>query len=328
MTDRHGRAVEQHLAAGHAADAEQRLGQFGAARADQPGHADDLAAADLERDRPGRAASEGDVAHRQANRGRRRGGMAARVELLQVAADHEPDHRIVADLLPAQSAGVAAVAQHDDAVGDAPHLGQPVRDVDHGHAGALQVGDDLEEPFRLRLRQAGRRLVHDDEPGRQRQRPGDFDQLPLAGRQVADAPGRRHVQADAAQQTARRLVHGRLVEPAQPAAADALAAEEKVGGHAQVLGQVQLLVDEHDAPAQGVGHAVGRHRPAVHEQLAAVGDVDAGQDLHQRRFAGAVLADEGQHLAGRDVQRHAVQRLHAGEVLADVADFEERGHVG
>ena len=51
----------------------------------------------------------------------RRRGAAAMVpleELLQLAADHEPDDGVVADLARAQLAGVAAVAQHRDAVGD------------------------------------------------------------------------------------------------------------------------------------------------------------------------------------------------------------------
>ena len=64
-------AVEPHLAAGDAAQAEQRLGQFGAARADQAGHADDLAAAHGERDRRRRAAGEGQAAHLQPHRARR-----------------------------------------------------------------------------------------------------------------------------------------------------------------------------------------------------------------------------------------------------------------
>ena len=52
--------------------------------------------------------------------------------------------------------------------------------------------------------------------------------------------------------------------------------------------------------------------------------MDAGEDFHQSGFAGAVFADQGKHFRGADVQRYAVERLHAGEVLADIEDFEER----
>ena len=82
-------------------------------------------------------------------------------------------------------------------------------------------------------------------------------------------------------------------------------------------------MDEDDAAVQGVADALQVDRLSVEEDFAAVGPVDAGQDFHERRFAGPVLADEGQHLAGVDGQRHAVEGLNAGEVLADVADFEE-----
>ena len=36
--------------------------------------------------------------------------------------------------------------------------------------------------------------------------------------------------------------------------------------------------------------------------LAGVRRVDAGEDFHERRFAGAVFADDGKHFAGLDVQ--------------------------
>ena len=58
-------------------------------------------------------------------------------------------------------------------------------------------------------------------------------------------------------------------------------------------------------------------RLAVEPHLAGVGVVHPGDDLHQRGLAGPVLADDGQHLARRERQRHAVEREDAGELLAD-----------
>ena len=52
-------------------------------------------------------------------------------------------------------------------------------------------------------------------------------------------------------------------------------------------------------------------------QFALIRRVDAGQDFHERRFAGAVLTDQGHHLAGADGKRHAVQGLNAGKTLAN-----------
>ena len=54
--------------------------------------------------------------------------------------------------------------------------------------------------------------------------------------------------------------------------------------------------------------------------------LDAGDDLDQRRLAGAVLADQAMHLAGLDVQVDLAQRMHAAEDLGDVLELEEAGH--
>ncbi len=83
-------------------------------------------------------------------------------------------------------AGVAAVAQDDHAVGAPLHLGEPVRDVQHRHARRLQAVDHVVEPFRLRLRQARRRLVHDEDADVRPERAGDLDELLLAGREGLD----------------------------------------------------------------------------------------------------------------------------------------------
>ena len=46
---------------------------------------------------------------------------------------------------------------------------------------------------------------------------------------------------------------------------------------------------------------------------------DAGQDLHQGRLAGAVLAEQRRHLAAVDVEVDALQRMDAAVDLGDVA---------
>ena len=43
--------------------------------------------------------------------------------------------------------------------------------------------------------------------------------------------------------------------------------------------------------------------------------VDAGDALDERRLAGAVVADEGHDLAGRDVEVDLVERLHRAEAF-------------
>ncbi len=83
------------------------------------------------------------------------------------------------DHLADQRADDAAVAQHHDPVAAALDLMQPVRDEDDADAACLQFGDDAQEPLGFRQGEAGGRLVHDDQPGVERERLGDLHQLHL-----------------------------------------------------------------------------------------------------------------------------------------------------
>ena len=62
---------------------------------------------------------------------------------------------------------------------------------------------------------------------------------------------------------------------------------------------------------------------AVQDDLAAVGPQDAVDDVHQRRFSGAVLAGDRVHLAAAQLEVDAAQRLDRAERLADVRDLED-----
>src|SRR5205823_6369752 len=74
--------------------------------------------------------------------------------------------------------------------------------------------------------------------------------------------------------------------------------------------QPQLLVDHADAAQLGVVWRADRDRLAVDPDLAGLGPIDAGQDVHQAGLAGAVLAQQRVDLAG-----HGLERGGAGVVL-------------
>ena len=65
--------------------------------------------------------------------------------------------------------------------------------------------------------------------------------------------------------------------------------------------------------------------PTVDEDLALVGLVRTGEDLDQRRLAGAVLAEQAVHLAGTDLEVDAVEGPGAGELLDDAAHLQQHG---
>src|SRR3546814_15506524 len=62
--------------------------------------------------------------------------------------------------------------------------------------------------------------------------------------------------------------------------------------HRHGVHQHEVLMHHADAGGDGVARRADRHRPPVDEDLAAVGLVEAVEDAHQRRLAGAVLADD------------------------------------
>ncbi len=154
---------------------------------------------------------------------------------------------------------------------------------------------------------------------------GDLDQLLFGDDQRARARVRVDLEADLAQHLARRAAHRRVVE--QPATLQ-LAAEEDVLGHGEVLGEVELLVDEDDARGLGgarIGEATG---DAVDRQLAFARRLVTGEDLHQRRLAGAVLAEQAVDLARLELEANVVQHAHGAEVLADAGEGDAQAHRG
>ncbi len=77
-----------------------------------------------------------------------------------------------------------------------------------------------------------------------------------------------------------------------------LAAQEDVLVDAQVPGQRQVLVDHLDAERAGVGRAAEADGLAFDEDLAGARRMEAGEALHERRLAGAVVAHDAEYLAG------------------------------
>ena len=88
--------------------------------------------------------------------------------------------------------------------------------------------------------------------------------------------------------------------------------------------QREFLVDDDDAFLLAVMDAGETALLALVADVAVVAAVriDAGQHLHQRRLAGAVLADDGVDVAALDHQVDVLQRLDARKRLGDVAHLQ------
>ena len=97
----------------------------------------------------------------------------------------------------------------------------------------------------------------------------------------------------------------------------AFGTEDDVLDNREILDQHEVLMDHADADGDGVVRRVDRHRLAADPDLAAVGLVEAVEDRHQRRFAGAVLADDAVDRAALDFQMDVTVGMDRAEALVD-----------
>jgi hypothetical protein len=198
-----------------------------------------------------------------------------------------------------------------------------VGDEEDGHALVAQPAQQGEELRHLALVQAGRGLVQDQHARLPRQRAGDGHHLLHRHRVAAQQARDVDLQLQPRQQRLRLALHAAPVNAPQAGrAAPRVVAGKDVLGHREVGAQVHLLVDRADAQLLRRRRRGRAHRLAVQQQLASVGREHAGEQLDQRRLAGAVLAHQRVHLSGAQAQAHAVQRQHAGEAPRQAARFE------
>jgi hypothetical protein len=108
---------------------------------------------------------------------------------------------------------------------------------------------------------------------------------------------------------------------------DDLAVQEDVVEDAQLVHQGEVLVDGVDAVRARLADGVQLDRLAVDVDRPGVRLVVAGQDLDQRRLAGAVVAEQAEHLALLEMQVDVAQRGDRAEALGDALDAQDLGHV-
>ncbi len=109
-------------------------------------------------------------------------------------------------------------------------------------------------------------------------------------------------------------------------------AEDDVLQHGEILAQGEVLVHHADAGGDGGLRRAGGQAAAEGLDVSRVGDVVAEEDRHQGGLAGAVLAQQGEDLAGAQVQRDGVVGGQPAEALGDAVQaqdgFGARGGIG
>jgi hypothetical protein len=141
--------------------------------------------------------------------------------------------------------------------------------------------------------------------------------LPLPRRQRAQGRARIDAAAHAIQRRGGAAIKLLAIDDAE---ARRLVPEQDVGAHVQVFGLDQLLAYQRNAQGDGLGGAA--RRAAADRDRARIGQVDARGDLHHRRLAGAIAADQADDLAGRDLEIHAAQRDDTTKRFLDPAQFQ------
>ena len=204
---------------------------------------------------------------------------------------------------------------------------QVVADQEDADALALELEDQLGDLPGLGGAQRRRGLVHDQHAGIEIDRPRNRDRLALAaGKRFHRLLEAAEMRVEPAHHLAGLGLHGRIVERAP--GRQQFAPEEDVGGGIDIVGERERLVDRLDAIALGIARASDRDRLAIDPDLAGIGPVSAGQDLDQRRLAGAVVPEQPDDLAGMEIDADRIDGLDAAEGDRDVAHLDEgAGHV-
>ncbi len=250
-------------------------------------------------------------------------GLARRIAVVERPADHRGDDAVFADLAAIERLDRPAVADDGHMVGDAIDLIELVRNEDGGDALPLEFEQQVEQRLAVLLAEAGGRLVEDKELDLLAQRLGDFDQLLLADADIGDQRARIFRQPDLGEQGPRSVFIAVPVDDAEPGL---LITEENVLVDRQHRHQRQFLMDDDDADMLAVMDAFERHLLAAIDDLAVIGAgrIDAREDFHQRRFAGAVFADHCMDLALFDGEVHIRERFDAWKRLGDAAHLQNR----
>jgi hypothetical protein len=133
--------------------------------------------------------------------------------------------------------------------------------------------------------------------------------------EIADA--RRGAQAKAVAVDERLGFGDHALRIDAPAEGARLAQDEEVLRHRAVRQDAQLLEDHRDAAIEPLAQRQRRDVLAIEDDTAAIRRVDPDEDLHQGRFAGAVLTEQGVCFARVDDEIDVDQNLIFAKRLPD-----------
>ena len=221
-----------------------------------------------------------------------------------LAAGHQFDQFGFRDVAGRHRLDLVSVAQHRDAVGDLLDLADAMRHVDDADAGRFQLGDQIEQLCRLGVGERGGRLVEDQQAHLGEERLGDLDHLLMGARQLRDLVIGPQIEIELADDGAGARAHRR---PIEKAAGGQFTTEEQILLDRQLRHQAEFLEHRTDTDdARAVRREMDDLSALILER-AGIGRIGAGDDVDQRRLAGAVFAEQHVDLAAPEVEVDAIQ---------------------
>ena len=315
--------IQQHLAAGHAVGADDGAHRLSAPSAHQAGEAQHLARMQGE----GNVVHivGGEVAHLQQHIPDLLVAVQRAVDIAKIAAHHHADQLSLVNLAGLDGVHIAAVLEDRDLVGDLKDLAHAVGHVDDDLVLVAQPADDAEQAVDLRIAKARGGLVKaDDAQVLAAVGLHDLHHLLVGHVQVLDLVGGTDGQAEIGDDARGHLVGLVLVDHAQRICRHA--AQIDVLGHGKLHEDLALLVDDAHARLNGLVRIAEMNLLAVDEVLSGAWLVVAVEGFEQRGLAGAVLAQESEHLAAVGRKADVVQRLYARKVFGDVSKLQRVAH--
>ena len=241
---------------------------------------------------------------------------------VNVQRDRTADHHVGQRLLRSGGgigvADVLALAKDCHAVRHGEHLMQLVRDDDDRLAVFFHVAHDGEELFRLLRGEDGGRLVEDQDVRAAVEHLDDLDRLLLRDGHLVDLLVGVDIEAIAVRNLTYGLADGGLVHLALFTGQ----AEDDIFRGRKDVDKLEVLVDHADVQIKRVLRGADLHFLPIHEDLAFVGIVDAGEHVHKSRLAAAVFAEQGQNLTLMQLQTDRFVRHDLSEALGDVSQFD------
>ena len=232
----------------------------------------------------------------------------------ELAAHHGRNQRGLRQFRRDVFADQAAVAQHRDAIRNGVDLIEEMGYEQDGHAAAAQPLHHGKQFTHLILVETGSGLIQYQHPCRHTQRACNGHHLLHGHRIAVQWPLHVELQMQLREQRHRAFPHLRVVDQSAPV--PRVASDEKILRHRQVGTEVHFLIDSGNAGALRLEWSARGNRDAADPDRAGVRRLDAGKQLDERGFAGAILAHQCVDFARAQSDAGALEGHGGTEALA------------